>query len=256
MKIIKTQDGFEVKVSDHRYPEYSRWKWYIDDQIYPHRIIYIGKRWRREFLHRLLLPVADGNVVDHKNGDVLDCQDENLREFTPAQNARNKTKYNGLWEYKGVTQERSGRFRAAVTFEYRRYTVGTFDTEEEAAVAYDIAAFALDETYKLNFPDGHPKREQIRKIVQKKVQNIVAAARGRTREKQPQLLEEKEYIGVTKSTSGWAAKVGRNNETIHVGTYATQKEAAIQRDLKVIELGLVLKLNFPQLKEGADPSSL
>lgn len=256
MKIIKTEDGFEVKISDHRYQTYCRSKWYVEDQIYPHRIIYMGKRWRREFLHRLILPVEDGNVVDHINGNVLDCQDENLRELTPAENARNKSKYNGLWEYKGVTQERSGRFRAAVTYEYRRYTIGTFDTKVEAAIAYDIGAFALDPTYKLNFPDGHPMREEIRRTIQKKVLEIVAAARGRTREKQPQFLEEKVYIGVTKSTSGWAAKVGYNKETIHAGTFSDQKTAAIHRDLKVIELGLPLKLNFPQLKEGVDPSTL
>lgn len=256
MAYLKTEDGFQVKISEHRVKDFARFKWYVDDQIYPHRIIYIGRRWRREFLHRLILPIADGNVVDHINGDVLDCTDENLRELTPAENARNKAKYNGLWTYKGVTQERSGRFRAAVTFEYRRYTIGTFDTEEEAAVAYDIGAYALDPTYKMNFPDGHAMREQIRRQIQRKVQQIVAAARGRTREKQPQFLEEKIYIGVTKSTSGWAAKIGANNDTIHVGTFTDQKTAAIQRDLKVIELKLPLKLNFPELKEGADPSSL
>ena len=46
-----------------------------------------GKRW---YLHRLLLQPAPNEMVDHINGDPLDCRRANMRTVTPLQNSLNR----------------------------------------------------------------------------------------------------------------------------------------------------------------------
>ena len=41
-------------------------------------------------LHRFVLDAGPGDLIDHKNGNGLDCRRENLREATTAQNAQNQ----------------------------------------------------------------------------------------------------------------------------------------------------------------------
>ena len=71
-------------------------------------------------------------------------------------------------KYKGVTNTKSGSFKANITIDGKTHHLGTFDTPKEAAEAYDRAAIeAGHPTSKLNFPDqvpeGYvPKRKKLR----------------------------------------------------------------------------------------------
>lgn len=51
----------------------------------------IGQRKPNLFLHRFLMQAPKGMVVDHINGDGLDCRRMNLRIVTYAENAKNQT---------------------------------------------------------------------------------------------------------------------------------------------------------------------
>lgn len=90
--------------------------------------------------------------TDHKNRDGLDNRRENLREATDSLNNVNRRKMS-KHPYKGVFRQTNGRWAARVGSGSEFY-LGTFDTIEEAAMAYDVAAkqrygeFAL-----LNFPE-------------------------------------------------------------------------------------------------------
>jgi hypothetical protein len=97
-----------------------------------------GSQYR---VHRLIASAFHGKIkkayqVDHIDGNRLDNRIENLRIVNRSQNLRGARKTHGRCKYRGVDCYR-GRWRARVLSGY----VGSFDTELEAAEAFDDAAF-------------------------------------------------------------------------------------------------------------------
>jgi hypothetical protein len=88
-------------------------------------------------LHRFLLVVPDGFVVDHINRDKLDNRLSNLRVTTQQVNTQNTAgKTTGASRYRGVYfDRRRGRWYAQVKFEGVRHHGGCFGSEAEAATA-------------------------------------------------------------------------------------------------------------------------
>lgn len=97
------------------------------------------------FLHRLLTSAPPGMQVDHINGDTLDNRLCNLRLATRLENARNRRLgVDNTSGFKGVTRAKSGlRWRAVIWSQNRSRHIGTYDTPEEAAEAYDNAALLI-----------------------------------------------------------------------------------------------------------------
>jgi phosphatidylethanolamine-binding protein (PEBP) family uncharacterized protein len=138
MQIIRTRKGEEIKVSDEDFELLSTYNWRIDTSkgyaiasIRP-----IDGQPYILYMHRLIANVDKRLKVDHKNGDTLDNRRENLRGATHGQNSMNKH----TDVYKGIYPARNGRWRARIYSDYTAYYLGTYDTQEEAARAYDIAA--------------------------------------------------------------------------------------------------------------------
>lgn len=91
-------------------------------------------------LHRFIMEPPPGMCVDHINGNGLDCRRENLRICTYKDNLKNKQKHvDSNAPYKGI--RKSGqKWNATIMADGQRYDLGSFDTPEDAARAYNEAA--------------------------------------------------------------------------------------------------------------------
>lgn len=82
--------------------------------------------------------VMPSEQIDHINHDKADNRIENLREATNQQNQFNKpkSKYSKS-NYKGISfHKRSNKWLAQININKVNTYLGIFDTEEEAALAY------------------------------------------------------------------------------------------------------------------------
>jgi len=121
---------------DYQLVSQYRWRWFegrnqaITTLKYPVSIT----------MHRFILNAPKGSEVDHKNGNGLDNRRANIRICTRSENMRNrrawKLKPDSGSSAKGVQRLADGRYQAHIT-------LGTFETEQEAAEAYNRAAQAV-----------------------------------------------------------------------------------------------------------------
>lgn len=94
-------------------------------------------------MHRLLMDPPSELDVDHWGRDGLNNMKSNLRICSKSQNSMNKRKQSGAeCVKKGVTRHGS-HWRARIMRDGKAYSLGTYATQEEAGIAYDVAAKRL-----------------------------------------------------------------------------------------------------------------
>lgn len=119
------------------------------------------KKGRLVLLHRLIMNAPRGVEIDHINRNRLDNRRENLRFATDAENVRNaKLSKKNSTGFKGVYFcQVTIRWVAAIRVNGRNYHLGSYDSAEKAALAYDFAAIDLHgEFASLNFNDSRQVR--------------------------------------------------------------------------------------------------
>ena len=129
----KTANGTSVKVDDADYEKYNHLRWHLSSTGYAVRRTN-GETIR---LHRLIMNCPEGMVIDHLNGDKLDCRRSNMRICSQEENARNRHNTKGY-----CYDKEKGRWMVR----YRGKFCGRYNTEEEAKKAYQL--FCSGQEYK------------------------------------------------------------------------------------------------------------
>ncbi len=100
-------------------------------------------------VHRIIWFLEKGywpTQIDHIDRNPSNNKIENLREVTQRENNFNKGKYKTKNTSKGVNKV-GNRWVARISAHHVKYHIGTFDTEEQAAAAYQERAKVLHGEY-------------------------------------------------------------------------------------------------------------
>ena len=144
-------------VDDCDYARISAHKWtakpadQVAEKWYAFRTISQNRRKATVYLHREVMNAPQGSLVDHLDGDGLNCQRANLRLATHAQNVVNR-RYSSASGYRGV-HRRDQQFIAQIQVDGKIIRVRGGLDAEQAARAYDaLASEFYGEFAVLNFP--------------------------------------------------------------------------------------------------------
>ncbi len=143
------------------YCRLKHFKWVINGngtKFYAARFIKIGPGKAKIMrLHREIMNPPEDLLVDHRNGDSLDNRRANLRLATHSQNTCNSRKPSSETSsrFRGVTFKKHIRkWGARIKYLRKEIYLGVFDSEIDAARAYDKAALEYHKEFaRLNFPE-------------------------------------------------------------------------------------------------------
>jgi hypothetical protein len=151
VKRIKLTRNLFVLVDNDDFKILSRFNWQADPnrnktKYYARRNNgYNNKGTRLKMpMHRQIMKCPSGYEVDHINGDTLDNRKINLRVCSHLKNIQNQKSRGGKSIYRGVTKHHDGNWRARITVNYKRISLGVFKTQENA---YEAVKKAQEKYY-------------------------------------------------------------------------------------------------------------
>lgn len=192
-------------------------------------------------MHRLILGVSDRSIhIDHISGNGLDNRRSNLRTCTHTENHFNRHRPYGKSRFLGVSfSDKEDRWTASLKAYLRQYWLGYYETEEDAARAYDSAAKYYQGRFaSLNFPTDDSILPLSKEDICKERHHSYKIRTGR----------KSKYRGVYQiaGSRGWMAKCSPEKYSLtHLGTWPTEELAAIAFDSAVKHYNIKTILNFP-----------
>lgn len=134
-KAIPLGKGKVTLVDNEDYEFLSKYNWHLSLDGYACNRV-LGR------MHRYILQAPKGVLVDHIDRDKLNNRRFNLRIATVSENSQNSGPRNGS-KYKGVSKKSGVKPWRARIYCGREVNLGSFETEIEAAKAYNKKALEL-----------------------------------------------------------------------------------------------------------------
>lgn len=151
VKKIELSQEFFALVDDEDFERVSQFNWHVRiTKNAKYAVTNMNKTTVQ--MHRFIMNCPKDKMVDHENRNGLDNRKSNLRICSRSENLMNSKKPSGLLtsKYKGVNRV-GKKWRAEIRKNRKGYYLGTFETEIEAAKAYNKKAKELfGEFAKLN----------------------------------------------------------------------------------------------------------
>jgi len=130
---LRLSDGSAVTLDDVDFWRFWKRKLFLHNR----HVCLRDEEGRIRRLHREVLEVRDSRIVRFLDGDPRNCCRSNLQVLDRSVLATARPAQ-GACEFKGVSPYR-GRWQATIRIEGKLKWLGSFDTPEEAARAYDDA---------------------------------------------------------------------------------------------------------------------
>jgi hypothetical protein len=153
-KSKKNAGKYFAMVDDEDYDIVSNFSWhfsFVKKNMPYAKCLIEGKS---VYLHRLIMQVSDSKIlIDHKDGNGLNCQKNNLRTCSYSENSMNRKPFYGVSsKYIGVSfNSTRKKWIAQITKDKKHKFIGEFENEKDAAIARDIVAKELHGSFaKLN----------------------------------------------------------------------------------------------------------
>ena len=161
MKRIPLTQGKYALVDDSDYEWLNQYKWFAHKE---YNTWYAVRSVSRNGIHTIIrmhrvimgLNPGDPRHVDHRNHNGLDNRQDKLRICTNSQNRCNQIpQKNRSSQFKGVCWHKDNhKWQTQIQIDGHNIYLGIFDSEIEAAKAYDRKAIELFGEYAcINFPE-------------------------------------------------------------------------------------------------------
>lgn len=158
MKAIPLSRGLHAVVSAEDYELVSSFVWHAKPVKKASEGYYASSKLRGKtiYMHRLILGAANGEMVDHKDGNGLNNVRTNLRLSNGSQNNANRSRTLNKSGFRGVCKHLrnlAAPYRAIIKFKGGRWAGPYRANAVQAAIDYDRKAIELwGEFARPNFP--------------------------------------------------------------------------------------------------------
>jgi len=145
MKEIRLTQNKVALVDDEDFDYLNQFKWYAlksRNTFYAQRTKVINGKECTLKMHRVIMQTPNNLEVDYIDHNGLNCQKSNMRNCTFAENRRNRCAW-GFSKYLGVTKIKKNKYIARIRTNGKLIHLGCFDSEKDAAYAYDLMANEL-----------------------------------------------------------------------------------------------------------------
>lgn len=218
MKQIPLTQGQFALVDDEDYQWLNQWKWQAQKgktTFYAVRTDYSrGKKFKRLlYMHCEILDISNEENLhgDHKDRNGLNNQRSNLRIATSSQNNCNRLSLKNVTsEYKGVGWHKStNKWCAYIGKGKDQFWLGLFDTEIEAAIAYNKKATQLHGEFA--------------------ILNLISNEDSLKYNSSNSEAKTSKYKGVSwcNKSKRWIAKTQINGKHKYIGCFTSEIEAAL-----------------------------